>query len=109
MNGSGQSPSTLKESFQARSYRYYPHPILAGFGRSSLNRRLIADGHDPMSVPLDPQAAYVDRLPRIRLVEARHNHGVAEIKHLSRYERCGRRTVASLLLQIESCDSISFA
>ena|ERR1700674_935136 len=59
-----------------------------------------------MTVALDPQAAHVDRLPSIRLVEAGHHHGVSEIKHLSRYQGGGRRTMPGLLLQIKSCDAI---
>src|SRR5207253_2599675 len=83
--------------------------ILAGFGRSSLNRSLIADGHNPVTVALDPQAAHMDRLAGVRLVEAGHHHGVSEIKHLRRYQRGGRRTMACLLLQIESCDAVGLA
>src|SRR6266436_8412801 len=79
---------------------------LGGFGWSGLNRSLIADGHDPMTVALDPQAAHVDRLARIRLVEGSHHNAISKIKHLRRYQRGGRRTVAGLLLQIESCDAI---
>src|ERR1700731_2667594 len=76
------------------------------FGWGSLNRSLIADGHDPMTVALDPQAAHVDRLARVRVMEAGHHHGISEIKHLSGHQRGGRGTMAGLLLQIESCDAI---
>src|SRR2546430_10579900 len=83
--------------------------FLAGLGRSSLNRSLIADGHDPVTVSLDPQAAHMDRLARIRLMEAGHNHGISKIKHLRRNQRGGRRTMARLLLQIENCDAVRLA
>jgi len=32
-----------------------------------------------MTVALNPQAAHVDRLSRVRLMEAGHHHGVSEI------------------------------
>ena len=83
--------------------------FLTGFGRRSLNRSLIADGHDPVTVSLDPQAAHMDRLARIRLMEAGHHHGISKIKHLRRNQRGGRRTMAGLLLQIENCDAIGLA
>src|SRR5438874_9627051 len=74
-----------------------------------LNGRLIADGHDPLSVALDPQAADMNRLAGVRLVEAGHYHSIAEIKHLRGNERGGRRVVSGLLLQIESGDAVRFA
>src|SRR5260370_8581263 len=80
--------------------------FLGDFGWGSLNRSLIADGHDPMTVALDPQAAHVDRLARIRLVEGSHHNAISKIKHLRRYQRGGGRTVAGPLLQIESFDGI---
>src|SRR5215469_5406946 len=52
-----------------------------------LNRRLEADGHDPLSIAFDPQPANMDGLPGVGLVHASHDHGVAEIKHFRRNER----------------------
>src|SRR2546422_5070674 len=43
-----------------------------------------------MTVALDPQAAHVDGLARVRLVEGSHHHGISKIKHLRRYQRGGR-------------------
>jgi len=34
--------------------------------------------NDPMTVALDPQAAHVDRLARVRLVEGSHHHGISQ-------------------------------
>src|SRR5207249_2587207 len=48
--------------------------------RRSVNRRLEADGHYPLAVTFDPQAADMDRFPGVRLVHASHDHRVAEIK-----------------------------
>src|SRR6266849_141190 len=81
----------------------------SGFCRSGLHRRLKADRHDPLAVPLDPQAAYVNRLAAIRLMLTGHHYGLAKIKHLGGNERgrCGTET--SLLLQIEGGDTIRLA
>src|SRR5258706_514651 len=51
----------------------------------------------------------MNRLASMRLMLAGHHNGVSEIKHLRRNKRGGGGTVAGLLLQIESCDSIGLA
>src|SRR5437773_12406220 len=96
----------MLRSCECRDGGYSRRKILGDFGWSSLNRSLIADGHDPMTVALNPQAAHVDRLARARLMEAGHHHGVPEIKHLGRYQRGRGRTMAGLLLHIERSAAI---
>src|ERR1700682_1835456 len=44
--------------------------LTLGCGR--LDRRLIADGHHPLPIALNPQARYANRLPTKRLVQALH-------------------------------------
>ena len=44
--------------------------------------------------------------PGVGLVQAGHDHRVAEIKHLRGHQRCGSRAASSLLLQIQRGDAI---
>ena len=67
---------------------------------SGLDGGLETDGHDPFAVALDPQAGNMNWLSSVGLMQAGHDHGVAEIKHLRRHERRRRGAAASLLLQI---------
>src|SRR5260370_31438203 len=83
--------------------------MLAGISRSCLDGRLIADGHDPMAISLDPETGHMDGLANIGLVVAGHYHGISEIKNLCRNERGRRGTMAGLLLQIESGNTVGFA
>src|SRR6267154_3842552 len=70
-----------------------------------LNRSLVADGHDPLAVPLDPQPAHMNRLARIRLVQASHDHRIAKIKHLRAHQRCRGGADSTRLLFVQSLNA----